>query len=73
MNNSDCFREYPDILTIEQLMEMLHIGRNSAYSMLKDGLIKTIKVGKKLQLFSCELSVRCRKFLCFFQYNQSYD
>ncbi|MBR6939946.1 MAG: helix-turn-helix domain-containing protein, partial [Clostridia bacterium] len=22
-------------------------GRNSAYSMLKDGLIKTIKVGKK--------------------------
>ncbi|MBR4450309.1 MAG: helix-turn-helix domain-containing protein [Clostridia bacterium] len=47
MNNSDCFREYPDILTIEQLMEMLHIGRNSAYSMLKDGLIKTIKVGKK--------------------------
>lgn len=47
MNNSDCFREYPDILTIEQLMEMLHIGRNSAYSMLKAGLIKTIKVGKK--------------------------
>ncbi len=47
MNNSDCFREYPDILTIEQLMEMLHIGRNSAYSMLKEGLIKTIKVGKK--------------------------
>jgi hypothetical protein len=28
-------------------MEMLHIGRNSAYSILKDGLIKTIKVGKK--------------------------
>lgn len=26
---------------------MLHIGRNTAYGILKDGAIKTIKVGKK--------------------------
>lgn len=26
---------------------MLKIGRNSAYSLLKDGVIKSIRVGKK--------------------------
>jgi excisionase family DNA binding protein len=47
INTERNINDYPDVITIEELMEMLHIGRNSAYSILKGGLIKTIKVGKK--------------------------
>ncbi|MBU5462775.1 helix-turn-helix domain-containing protein [Lachnoclostridium sp. MSJ-17] len=41
------FREYPDILRIDEIQSMLQIGRNSAYDLLKQGLIKSIKIGKK--------------------------
>ncbi len=46
-NNKDIFKNYPDVVTVEDLQNMLHIGRNTAYGILKDGAIKTIKVGKK--------------------------
>ena len=46
-NNKDIFKNYPDVVTVEDLQNMLHIGRNTAYGMLKDGAIKTIKIGKK--------------------------
>jgi len=41
------FGAYPDIITVSDLMEMLHIGRNAAYMLLKDGSIKTIRIGKR--------------------------
>lgn len=47
IDNNSMFAEYPDVLSIEQLQEMLHIGRNTAYDLLKDSTIKTIKIGKK--------------------------
>lgn len=48
MNESkEMFREYPDILRIDEIQSMLQIGRNSAYDLLKQGLIKSIKIGKK--------------------------
>lgn len=43
----DIFKNYPDVVTPEDLQTMLNIGRNSVYTLLKQGLIKTIKVGKK--------------------------
>ena len=46
-NYTEIFKNYPDVLTIEDLQEMLHIGRNTAYGILKDGTIKTIKLGKR--------------------------
>ena len=46
-NNKDIFKNYPDVVTVEDLQNMLHIGRNTAYGILKDGAIKTIKIGKK--------------------------
>ena len=45
MNNM--FKDYPDVVRIEELQEMLHIGRNAAYDIVKDGKIKTIRVGKR--------------------------
>lgn len=40
------FHEYGDILTVDDLMEMLQLGRNSVYRLLKDGHIKSIKMGR---------------------------
>lgn len=44
---NDCFENYSDVISIDDLMKMLHIGRNVAYQLLRDGKIKTVKVGKK--------------------------
>lgn len=47
MTNNVLFCEYPDIVSVEEIQEMLRIGRNSVYTLLKQGLIKSIKIGKK--------------------------
>lgn len=44
------FDEYPDILTVQQLMCALGIGRNKAYDMLKHNQIRNIKIGKKYKV-----------------------
>ena len=41
------FREYPDVVTPEDLQTMLHIGRNAVYKILSEKLIETIRIGKK--------------------------
>ena len=40
------FNSYPDILSVKQLCEILGIGKNTAYSLLQSGEIKSIKIGK---------------------------
>jgi len=40
------FDNYDEILTIEQLMELLCIGRNKAYELLNTGEIKGFKIGR---------------------------
>lgn len=41
------FCDYPDVVTVEQVAEMLHIGQVLAYKLLKDGAIKARKVGRR--------------------------
>ncbi len=38
--------QYHDILTIEELCEILKIGRNRAYELLESGPIKGFRLGK---------------------------
>lgn len=47
MNNKEIFAEYPDVVTPDDLQTMLKIGRSSAYDLLKNKLIKSIRGGKK--------------------------
>lgn len=47
MNNKEIFAEYPDVVTPDDLQMMLKIGRNSVYDLLRNKLIKSIRVGKK--------------------------
>lgn len=39
VKKEDLFKNYPDIVTIPHVMEMLHIGRTKAYKLLKTGKI----------------------------------
>ena len=41
------FDFYPDVVSVEEIQQMLRIGKNAVYTLLKDGEIKSIKVGKR--------------------------
>lgn len=41
------FEAYDDIITVDELCEMLKCGRNAAYQFLANGKIKAINNGKK--------------------------
>lgn len=45
--SKEIFTEYDEILSIEDVMEILHIGKNSVYSLLKSNEIRNIRVGKR--------------------------
>lgn len=38
------FARYDDIVSVDELMEMLNIGRNKAYELLNSGEIRAIKM-----------------------------
>ncbi len=40
------FNEYSDIITVDELCEMLRIGRNKAYDLLRNGEIKAFRSGR---------------------------
>jgi len=46
-NSMAMFSDYPDVVSVEQVTEMLHIGQVLAYKLLKDGSIKARKVGRR--------------------------
>ena len=39
--------QYPDILTIDEVSEILKIGRNQCYNLLNTGRLRGFKTGKK--------------------------
>ena len=41
------FSKYDDIVSVKDVMEMLHLGRVTVYNMLKSARIHTLRVGKK--------------------------
>lgn len=41
------FQEYPDVVSVEEIQQMLRLGKNTVYTLLKNEIIKSIKVGKK--------------------------
>nr|WP_176789754.1 helix-turn-helix domain-containing protein [Ruminococcus bromii] len=43
----EMFYKYDDIVSVEDVMEMLHLGRVTVYNLLKSGRIHTLRVGKK--------------------------
>lgn len=39
-------KDYPDVLTVKDVADVLHIGINTAYSLLQTGEIKSCKIGR---------------------------
>jgi excisionase family DNA binding protein len=46
----EMFRDYPDVVSVEQLMEMLHIGKVLAYRLITTGRIKAVKIGRAYKI-----------------------
>lgn len=44
------FEMQNDILTVEEMMEVLYIGRNYAYKLLNNGEIKGFRVGRSWRI-----------------------
>jgi excisionase family DNA binding protein len=40
------FQQYPDVVNVAQLQRMLGIGKNTAYKLLKENKISSIRIGK---------------------------
>ena len=39
-------KDYGEILTVENLMDYLNIGRTTAYKLVQSGKIKTVRIGR---------------------------
>ena len=46
LTENNTFKNYPDIVNVEQMTEMLKIGRNTAYKLLDTNEIKSIRIGR---------------------------
>jgi excisionase family DNA binding protein len=44
------FRDYPDVVSVEQIMEMLHIGKVLAYRLITSRKIKAVKIGRAYKI-----------------------
>lgn len=40
----------PDVLTINDLQDVLKIGRSTAYTIVKSGELKTIRIGRLIRI-----------------------
>ena len=47
---NEIFKDYPDVVSVAQLMEMLHIGQVLAYKLVKSGKIKSRKIGREYKI-----------------------
>ena len=44
------FEAYPDILTVTQVSQALHIGRNSAYMLINTNSIRHLRIGSSIRV-----------------------
>ena len=49
-NNQELFINYPDILSVAQLMEILQIGRILAYKLIEEKKVKALKIGREYKI-----------------------
>jgi len=51
----DFLEEYPDILTSQQAMEILSVGKNKLYRMLASGQLKAFRAGREWRIRKIDL------------------
>jgi excisionase family DNA binding protein len=50
--NTCMFDEYDDLVTTDELAKMLRIGRNSAYGLVRAGVIPSVTIGRRQKRIS---------------------
>lgn len=55
------FENYPDILTLKQAQDMLHIGRNSMLDLIYSGEIEAFKIKGKWRILKSDLILYIRR------------
>ena len=46
----ELFSDYPDILSVQQLMELLQIGKVLAYKLIESKKFKAVKIGREYKI-----------------------
>ena len=46
----DSLRKYDDVLTVNDLMDYLAIGKNTAYKLIRQGNIKIFSIGRNYKI-----------------------
>lgn len=47
MEYKNIFKDYPDIVNVDDLTHMLGIGKNKAYELINTNAIQSIRIGRK--------------------------
>lgn len=47
MEYKNIFKDYPDIINVDDLTHMLGIGKNKAYELINTNAIQSIRIGRK--------------------------
>lgn len=50
IQQSELLVNYKDVLTFNELKELLNVGRTKTYQLLQDGTIKSMKVGTQYRI-----------------------
>ena len=58
-------RKYPGLMSVNDIQDVLHIGRSKAYSLLKNGKIKSIRIGTKYRIPKAYLIDFLNENACF--------
>ena len=40
----------PLVMTVPEMAEILHIGRNAAYDLVKSGAVRSIRIGRNIRI-----------------------
>ena len=48
--NNQLFEEYPELVSVSDLMSMLSIGRVLAYRLITDKKVKAVKIGREYKI-----------------------
>ena len=48
--NNQLFEEYPELVSVKGLMNMLSIGRVLAYRLISDKKVKAVKIGREYKI-----------------------
>ena len=48
--SNDIFTEYPDVITVAQLQQMLRTSRRTAYDLVKTGEIPSVMIGGSFKI-----------------------